>query len=144
MPIKDKSLYPKDWPIIRQRVLERDSHKCKQCGAPQHVHIMRSTIDPFYWCMDDPRTGGCRTWEGDLYKWSEAPEEYDTSRMIYVVLTVAHLDHNPQNNADDNLATLCQRCHLVWDKDQHVGNSRVTRAETRQRKMREKGQQELL
>ena len=28
-----------------------------------------------------------------------------------VVLTVAHLDHNPANNTDDNLAALCQACH---------------------------------
>mgnify|MGYP001397670851 CR=1 FL=1 len=29
-----------------------------------------------------------------------------------VVLTVAHLDHDTRNNADDNLRALCQRCHL--------------------------------
>lgn len=28
------------------------------------------------------------------------------------VLTVHHLDMNPDNNADWNLAVLCQRCHL--------------------------------
>ncbi len=27
-----------------------------------------------------------------------------------VVLTVAHLDHNPANSHDDNLAALCQKC----------------------------------
>ena len=32
-----------------------------------------------------------------------------------VVLTVAHLDHQPENNADDNLAALCQRCHNTYD-----------------------------
>ena len=32
-----------------------------------------------------------------------------------VVLTVAHLDHNPANNADDNLAALCQKCHNTYD-----------------------------
>lgn len=28
------------------------------------------------------------------------------------MLTVHHIDYNPQNNADDNLIALCQRCHL--------------------------------
>ena len=32
-----------------------------------------------------------------------------------VVLTVAHLDHDPTNNADDNLAALCQLCHNTYD-----------------------------
>ena len=32
-----------------------------------------------------------------------------------VVLTVAHLDHNPANNDFTNLAALCQRCHNRHD-----------------------------
>jgi 5-methylcytosine-specific restriction endonuclease McrA len=28
------------------------------------------------------------------------------------VLTVDHLDHNPENCSDENLIALCQRCHL--------------------------------
>lgn len=33
-----------------------------------------------------------------------------------VVLTVAHLDHTPENCADpDNLKSLCQRCHNTYD-----------------------------
>jgi 5-methylcytosine-specific restriction endonuclease McrA len=32
-----------------------------------------------------------------------------------VVLTVAHLDHQPENVDDDNLRAWCQRCHLAYD-----------------------------
>lgn len=32
-----------------------------------------------------------------------------------VVLTVMHLDHDPQNNAPDNLRAACQRCHNSYD-----------------------------
>lgn len=32
-----------------------------------------------------------------------------------VVLTTAHLDHTPENCADDNLAALCQKCHNTYD-----------------------------
>lgn len=32
-----------------------------------------------------------------------------------VVLTVAHLDHQPENCASENLKAWCQRCHNVYD-----------------------------
>lgn len=32
-----------------------------------------------------------------------------------VILTVAHLDHTPENCDDDNLVALCQRCHNGYD-----------------------------
>jgi 5-methylcytosine-specific restriction endonuclease McrA len=32
-----------------------------------------------------------------------------------VVLTVAHLDHMPENCAPENLRAWCQRCHNVYD-----------------------------
>lgn len=46
-----------------------------------------------------------------------------------VVLTVAHLDHNPQNVAADNLRVWCQRCHLTYDAKHHARNARRTRTE---------------
>ena len=57
-----------------------------------------------------------------------------------VVLTVAHLDHNPQNCADDNLRALCQRCHLRYDARSHA----ATAALTRQRRRMLSGQLVLL
>lgn len=36
-----------------------------------------------------------------------------------VVLTVAHLDHQPENCSDDNLRAMCQRCHLRYDAEHH-------------------------
>ena len=32
-----------------------------------------------------------------------------------VVLTIAHLDHTPENCDDENLRAWCQRCHLTYD-----------------------------
>lgn len=43
-----------------------------------------------------------------------------------VVLTVAHLDHDPRNNSEGNLAALCQRCHLNYDRD-HNRQTRIAR-----------------
>jgi hypothetical protein len=31
------------------------------------------------------------------------------------VLTVAHLNHDPQDCRDENLKAFCQRCHLRYD-----------------------------
>lgn len=42
-----------------------------------------------------------------------------------VVLTVAHLDHMPENNDDANLAALCQRCHLNYDRPHHISSRRT-------------------
>lgn len=44
-----------------------------------------------------------------------------------VVLTTAHLDHDENNNARENLAALCQRCHLGHDLKQHMANAAKTR-----------------
>lgn len=44
-----------------------------------------------------------------------------------IVLTVAHIDQNTENNNPDNLAALCQPCHLRHDAGQHAANARQTR-----------------
>jgi hypothetical protein len=45
-----------------------------------------------------------------------------------IVLTTAHLDHTPENCADDNLMAMCQGCHLHYDRDHHAETARATRA----------------
>lgn len=44
-----------------------------------------------------------------------------------VVLTVAHLDHQPENCADSNLRAMCQRCHLTYDAKHHAASAARTR-----------------
>lgn len=111
MPI-DYSLYPKDWRVIRLRILERAQHKCEFCGVPNHIEVMRDN-------------------EG---KWLPADEALDQmEKMPYwrfceiwgrtqtptkIVLTIAHIDHDIANNSDDNLKALCQKCHLAHDTEQ--------------------------
>ena len=45
-----------------------------------------------------------------------------------IMLTVAHLDHTPQNCDEGNLKAMCQRCHLRYDRDHHIRNASATRA----------------
>ena len=44
-----------------------------------------------------------------------------------VVLTVAHIDQDKDNNRFLNLAALCQRCHLNHDRGQHIANRKYGR-----------------
>ena len=44
-----------------------------------------------------------------------------------VVLTVAHIDRDKTNNRFQNLAALCQKCHLGHDINQHVENRKYGR-----------------
>lgn len=37
-----------------------------------------------------------------------------------VILTVAHLDHTPENCDYSNLKALCQKCHLSYDAKHHA------------------------
>ena len=44
-----------------------------------------------------------------------------------VVLTVAHLDHTPENCDPENLKAWCQKCHLNYDKEHHAKTAYATR-----------------
>lgn len=55
-----------------------------------------------------------------------------------MVLTVAHLGtahsdgtpgdkHDKNDVRDENLAALCQACHLNYDRDEHMTNAAATR-----------------
>ena len=41
-----------------------------------------------------------------------------------VVLTIAHLDHAPENVAPENLRAWCQRCHNTYDAPHRNENRR--------------------
>lgn len=148
MPV-DYSRYPADWQHIRARILERAMKPgttvtggssprvpcCEWCGAPDRLWIVR----------DDP--GNPAAWR--LAEESELLDD-DGTRPTHVVLTIAHLgvphaDGRPGDKHDKldcrevNLAALCQRCHLLYDLDDHVRHA----AETRRRQRIEAGQATL-
>ena len=41
------------------------------------------------------------------------------------VLTIAHLDHQPENNELSNLMAMCQRCHNTYDAPNRTRNRRA-------------------
>ena len=92
--------YPKDWPKISKRIRERSHDQCEcegECGL-HHAHR-------------------CHEMNGTKAQWANGK----------IVLTVAHLDHVPQNCADHNLKAMCQRCHLRYDQHEHKQTARATR-----------------
>ena len=69
-------------------------------------------------CEGSPAYPACRAVHGDPH-----PVTGST-----VVLTVAHLDHTPENVNPENLKAWCQRCHLTYDAPHHAANAAATRA----------------
>lgn len=68
-------------------------------------------------CEGSPAYPDCRAVNGALH-----PVTLST-----VVLTVAHLNHRPEDCADENLRHWCQRCHLTYDAAEHARNAAATR-----------------
>lgn len=127
MPIKpeNRDRYPKDWPAIRARILARAGNACEQCKAPNRTRIARGTGSDAGTYMLDSADVFCADTGKHLGQCRHS--DYELARMVDVVLTIAHLDHTPENCADDNLRAWCQRCHLRYDADHHRANAQATR-----------------
>ena len=117
MPIRDenKARYPADWKAISKRVREQAGHRCETCGVKNGEEIIRLQSEDYAF---EPifvlRTGDTYSAEdGRHLGWHHAPDL--PGKWVKVVLTVAHLDHTPENCADSNLRALCQRCHNIYD-----------------------------
>jgi 5-methylcytosine-specific restriction endonuclease McrA len=54
-------------------------------------------------------------------------DEFHPITGSIVVLTIAHLDHTPENVDAENLRAWCQRCHLTYDARHHAKNAAATR-----------------
>ena len=104
MPIRpeNRHRYPKDWRQISDRIrFGRANFRCEcrgECGRRTHE-------------------GRCPNRHGQ--------PAYGTGSKV--VLTVAHLDHTPENCHGDNLRAMCQGCHLHYDRDHHAKTAQRTR-----------------
>ena len=115
MPIRpeNRSRYPADWKSISLRIRDRAGNVCEWCGVPNG-----STIERFR------DLSGAEKWRIHEHRGTCLGERCGATR---IVLTVAHLDHTPENCADENLRALCQKCHLTYDAKLHAAAARVTR-----------------
>lgn len=122
MPVKDPSRYPKDWPDIRHRIVERAGNRC-ECEGECGLH--RTT----------PGLRRCEERGGEPARWHRAG--------YVVVLTVAHvLNEDPADCRDENLKALCPRCHNRLDasmRARHRDETRAAAVGLRQRPLFEPG-----
>ena len=127
MPIKpeNRSRYPAEWKQIRERILDRAGHCCEKCKAPNRQRIARGGGDDSGTYMLDTAEVFCAETGKRLGQIHMS--NYQVDRMVDIVLTIAHLDHVPENCSDDNLRAWCQRCHLRYDAEMHKANSWATR-----------------
>lgn len=106
MPIHpdNKKRYPKDWPVISRRIrFVRAAGRCECVGECGIEHPERR--------CDERHDTPARRFEGR------------------VILTVAHLDHVPENCDPMNLRAMCQRCHLRYDSTHHARSRAARRAQ---------------
>lgn len=146
MPIKpeNRHRYPRDWKQIHAAILTRAGHSCEQCGVPNHAVGYRGEFGDFIrlrgngpcdaaGCgLDWPNTGRRLDYADALefarqYNSHAGNRDAAGNRWIVIVLTVAHLDHTPENCDPTNLRALCQRCHLAYDADHHQRTAYRTR-----------------
>ena len=121
MPLNYKDYHPK-WRLISRLIrFNRANNKCEKCGVPNHSIIERKG-DKYKIIL---RSGQVKLYvKNHGYTVKELCKEHEGT---YVVLTVAHIDHDKTNNRFWNLAAWCQRCHLLHDIPQHIANRKYGR-----------------
>lgn len=127
MPIKpeNKARYPSNWKQIRTAILDRARYRCEKCKALNGRMIARGAgDDDGLYMVED---GDVFDAENGEYIGCRRMSDWHLAKMVKVVLTIAHLDHTPENNDPSNLRAWCQRCHLRYDAEHHAMNSRITR-----------------
>lgn len=120
MPIKKENIsrYPKNWKQISERIrFERAKNHCEVCGVQNYalVHYAdgKKIVEhepPYNHPMGLSDYNAAIELKNHLNGWND---EY---QLRVVVLTVAHLDHIPENCEDYNLKAMCQKCHNNYDK----------------------------
>lgn len=129
MPIKpeNRARYPANWSEVRAAILARAGNCCEKCKVANGQIIARGA-GPFAatYQADTAEVFDAETGE---YIASVRMSEYQVKNMVTIVLTIAHLDHQPENCDPDNLRAWCQMHHLRHDAKHHAETARVTRRE---------------
>jgi len=116
MPIRPelKPLYPPDWKQISEARKEAANWQCERCKAAHWRPYTRRRPKGIYAAPD--RHNRYQLIEAEI----EDLTDTEASHLSRIVLTTAHLDHNPANCESANLAVLCQACHLQHDRPHHA------------------------
>ncbi len=105
-----KELYPANWlTTIRPAALKAAGYKCVLCRVPDRVYGYREANGIFVEC------------DAFMDNWARK----ENKKLFKIVLTVSHTNHDTTDNRLSNLKALCQRCHLMHDKELHKANRKI-------------------
>lgn len=108
MPM-NRALYPANWDEIAFAIKQEAGWNCSECGRP--------CLQPGE-SFDELRDRISETdWASDLFE-QEETEEFgliEVPKPGRFVLTVAHLNHTPEDCRRENLKELCSVCHCRYD-----------------------------
>ncbi len=125
MPIRRQHrwLYPIDWRELSASIrFRRANDRCEGCGRP-HGSMVLHLGDGRWW---DDNAKLWRDGRGRRLRMPPPHSVIDRTRGTRVVLATCHRDHDPTNNDGTNLMALCQRCHILHDKSEHLRRRRLT------------------
>ena len=129
MPCNYKN-YPPNWfTEILPRILERAKNCCEQCFVKNYEIILRGEwagVKVFQ--TDNGKIFNAENGEQIGEHYFGEINKNPKAKLTKVILTIAHLDHDKENFevTDDRLKALCQRCHLILDKEHHAEKRRET------------------
>ena len=112
MPIKpeNRHRYPKDWKQVRHRILQRANWRCEHPNCRARHGVTGYWRKGLFHRLPDVLWDAGYT-AGDVVACDDGLQ----LKLIQIVLTIAHLDHQPESCAPDNLRAWCQRCHNAYD-----------------------------
>ncbi len=123
MPPINYSDYPPNWKTeIRPAILARANHCCEFCGVKNYSVGARQFDGVFTEMPIYPN----RLMNAEQIELQKIWSMMNGVKVIKIILTIAHLDHDIKNNDYGNLKALCQRCHNRYDS--------VNRRENRKKK----------
>lgn len=142
MPIKpeNRTRYPADWPAISLDAKVRARWRCQHPGCTARQYAVGSwelrnepgeLLPTWRWLpiggnIPCDMAGGGELSFAEARAVADANNGYGT-KYVVIVLTVAHLNHQPEDCRPENLAAMCQRHHLAYDHQHHQHNAWATR-----------------
>jgi hypothetical protein len=115
MPMNRK-LYPPNWNAIALQIKESANLTCQNCSRPCRKPKV-AWVDFVQWLLDQGKTG----WYDDTSDYISCDETGEwgyKERPHRFTLTVAHLNHKPEDCSPENLKALCFPCHARYDTAQ--------------------------
>lgn len=122
MPI-DYKMYPANWLTeLRPTILKRANNRCEHCGVQNHKTGYRTAKGKF---IDWDSIENALNESGYDYFDDELSNIGEDMKPLKIVLTIAHLNQDVSDNRLENLAALCQRCHLNHDRRDNIYRRRL-------------------